>query len=108
MAPRKVGGRRGPSAVVVLGLIGFLVVATGVIWRRSEGLERARTHQALEREREALVGQQRRLESEVRDAASRSRIVPVVEARLGMRVPAATQLIYLTREPVPGASRDSQ
>lgn len=108
MAPRRVGGRRGPSAGVMLGLIGFVVVATGVIWRRSEGLERARAHQALEREREALVGQQRRLESEVREAASRNRIVPLVEARLGMRVPAATQLIYVTRQPVPAASRDSQ
>ena len=94
---RRVAGRRGPSATVILVLIGFLVVATGVIWRRSEGLARARAHQALERRRDALVAQQRRLESEVREASSRSRIAPAVEARLGMRVPSATQLIYLTR-----------
>lgn len=94
---RRVTGRRGPSATVILVLIGFLLVATGVIWRRSEGLARARAHQALERRRDALVAQQRRLESEVRDASSRSRVVPAVEARLGMRVPSATQLIYLAR-----------
>jgi len=108
MAPRKVAGRRGPRSGVILAFLIFLVVATGVIWRRSEGLARARAHQALEREREALVGQQRRLESEVREAASRNRIAPIAEARLGMHVPAATQLIYLDRAPAPAASRDSQ
>lgn len=108
MAPRRVAARRGLPAGVVLGLIGFVVVATGVIWRRSEGLERARTYQALEREREALVGQQRRLESEIRDASSRNRLAPVVEQRLGMRVPSASQLIYLTRQPAPATPHDSQ
>lgn len=98
MAPRRVAPRRGLPAGVVLGLIGFVVIATGVIWRRSEGLERARAFQALEREREALVGQQRRLESGIRDASSRSRLAPVVEQRLGMRIPSSSQLIYLTRD----------
>lgn len=108
MAPRRVAGRRSLPGGLVLGLIVFVVVATGVIWRRSEGLARARAHQVLERERDALVGQQRRLESDVREAASRNRLAPLVERRLGMRVPSATQLIYLTREPPQGAPDDSQ
>ncbi|MBA3890612.1 MAG: hypothetical protein H0X64_08775 [Gemmatimonadaceae bacterium] len=108
MAPRRVAGRRGLPGAMVLGLVAFVVVATGVIWRRSEGLERARTHQALEREREALIGQQRQLESDIRDASSRNRIAPVVEQRLGMRVPAAAQLIYLTRDSAQTAPDDSQ
>lgn len=108
MAPRRVAGGRGLPAGLVLGLIGFVIVASGVIWRRSEGLERARTYQALEREREALVGQQRRLESEIRDASSRNRLAPVVEQRLGMRVPSAAQLIHLTRELPRAAPNDSQ
>lgn len=108
MAPRRVAARRGLPAGVMLGLIGFVLIATGVIWRRSEGLERARTAQALEREREALVGRQRRLESDIRDASSRNRLAPIVEARLGMRVPAASQLVYLTRQPVPAVPHDSQ
>lgn len=94
---RRVAGRRGPSVAMVVVLVGFLFVATGVIWRRSEGLARARAHQGLERRRDALVAQQRRLESEIREASSRNRIVPLVEARLGMRVPSASQVIYLTR-----------
>ena len=104
---RRVAGRRGPSATVILVLVGFLLVATGVIWRRSEGLARAQAHQALERRRDALVAQQRRLESDVREAASRNRIVPAVEARLGMHVPSATQLIYLTPTTPVDSARDT-
>lgn len=108
MATRKVAGaRRRPSGTVVMVLLGFLLVATGVIWRRSEGLSRAREQQALERRRDALIAQQRNLESDVREAASRRRLAPIVEQRLGMRVPAANQLIYLTRPPA-AAPDDSQ
>lgn len=105
---RRVAGRRGPPAALILALVGFVVVATGVIWRRGEGLERARAHQALERRRDALVAQQRRLESDVREASSRTRLAPLVEARLGMHVPAASQLIHLPRASAPAAANDSQ
>jgi cell division protein FtsL len=98
MAPRKVAGsRRRPSATLLLVLLGFLVVTTGVIWRRSEGLARAREQATLQQRREALVAEQRRLETEVRDASSRRRLAPIAEQRLGMRVPPANQLIYLPR-----------
>lgn len=107
MAPRRVaGGGRRPSGTVVLVLVGFLVVATGVIWRRSEGLARAREHQVLERRRDALVAQQRFLETEVREAGSRRRLAPIVEQRLGMQVPTASQLVYLTRPPRPPVPPD--
>lgn len=105
---RRVAGRRGPPGALVLALIGFVIVAAGVIWRRSEGLERARAHQALERRRDALIAHQRRLESDVREASSRSRIAPLVESRLGMRVPGAAQLIHLPRAAAPAAANDSQ
>lgn len=106
MAPRRVAGaRRGPPGGLVLALVGFVVLATGVIWRRSEGLARAREHAALERKREALVAQQKRLESEVRDARSRKRLAPIAEQRLGMRVPSPSQLVYLQR-PQPVVGRD--
>lgn len=109
MAPRRVAAnRRRPSATVLLVLLGFLVVTTGVIWRRSEGLARAREQASLERRREALIAEQRRLETEVRDASSRRRLAPVAEQRLGMRVPSAGQLIYLTRPRAAGTPDDPQ
>lgn len=105
MAPRRVaGGRRRLPRAVVLVIAGFLAVTIGVIWRRSAGLSNAREQQALERRRDALIARQRFLESEVREASSRRRLAPVVEAQLGMRVPTASQLMYLprpTRTPEP-------
>jgi len=100
--------RRGRAGLLAVGLAAFVLVATGVIWRRSEGLARARAQQALERRREALVAQQRRLESDVRDVRSRRRLGALAEARLGMRVPSAGQLVYLARPSTRTVPVDSQ
>lgn len=110
MATRRVAGaRRRPSGLLVLVLGGFLLVATGIVWRRSEGLSRAREFQVLERRRDALVAQQRQLEADVREAGSRRRLAPIVEQRLGMRVPTADQLVYLNRPTrATAAPHDSQ
>jgi hypothetical protein len=99
------GTRRGRS-VVALALLGFVLVAASVIWRRAYGasraleLDRLRTRvQQLESERERLVG-------EIVDAESRRRMVPLVEQRLGMRVPNDSQIIILPpiRRPAPDDS----
>jgi hypothetical protein len=37
----------------------------------------------------------------VRTAASRARIAPIAESRLGMRVPADTQVVFLPRGAAP-------
>jgi cell division protein FtsL len=87
-------------AIVALVLFSFVLVATGVIWRRSVGVAQTRAIQALERDRSDLMARRAALEGEIRDATSRARLAPIAEGRLGMRVPSDSQVITLSR-PVP-------
>jgi cell division protein FtsL len=90
--------------MVFLGLLGFVLVATGVIWRRSIGLAQARELRALQQRRAALDAQQAALEGAIRDASSRARLARTAEDRLGMRVPPESLVIRLprpTRDTVP-------
>ena len=90
--PRRKGSGRGRLAVA---LLGFLLVATGVIWRRSFGIARSRDLQELDRRRVQLEAQRAQLESEVRDLSSRAKLAPIVERRLQMYVPTDSQVIIL-------------
>jgi cell division protein FtsL len=95
---------RGRS-VVGLVLLGFVLLATGVIWRRSIGTARAREQQRLEQERTALGAVRATLKAEIRDASSRAKLARVAEERLNMHVPNDSQVILLKRPPgakVPG------
>jgi cell division protein FtsL len=85
------------ARLVALLLVGFVLVATGVIWRRSHGFAHARVLRDLERRRQALVATKVQLEGAIRDASSRSRLEPIVKERLQMQVPADSQVIYLQR-----------
>jgi cell division protein FtsL len=99
VAKGRLGARRG--RLLALLLVGFVLVATGVIWRRSHGFARARVIRDLERRQQALVATKVQLEGAIRAASSRSRLEPIVRVRLQMQVPADSQVIYLRR------SRDS-
>ena len=94
-------GRRSTRSLVLLGLLGFFAVATGVIARRTFGISQSRSLRALERQRDATDAARVKLEAEIRDAASRARLVPIAEQRLHMYVPPDSQVIILKREPVP-------
>ncbi|MDQ8169495.1 MAG: hypothetical protein P3A29_01735 [Gemmatimonadota bacterium] len=87
---------------LLLGLLGFFLLATGVIWRRSTGLAQARELRALEQRRTALEATEAALEGAIRDASSRARLARSVEERLGLRVPAESLIIRLPR-PAPGS-----
>jgi membrane protein implicated in regulation of membrane protease activity len=95
-------GRRGPRGrlVVALALVAFVSVGAAVIWRRVTGIANARELRLLATQRAQLVAERAALESAVRAAAGRGRIGGVAEQRLGMRVPADTQVVILTRPPV--------
>ena len=78
-------------------LFGFLLVTTGVIWRRSYGIARSRELTELEKRRGQLEARRAQLESEIRDLSSRAKLAPIVEQRLQMHVPADSQVVILPR-----------
>ena len=78
-------------------LLGFLLVATGVILRRSYGIARARDLRELDSRRVQLEARRAQLESEVRELSSRARLAPIVERRLQMHVPTDSQVVILPR-----------
>jgi cell division protein FtsL len=92
---RKVGG--GGRLRLALVLLGFVAIASGVILRRTYGMGVARELLAMETRRSGLIAERRRLESEIRIAASRARLQPIAEQRLQMHVPTEDQVIYLAR-----------
>ena len=90
---RRVGGR----SLIALALLGFFVVATGVIARRTFGISQARAIRTMERQRDAVDAARVRLEAEIRDVSSRTKLGPIAERRLQMYVPADSQVIIIPR-----------
>ena len=84
-------------AIVALILGAFILVATGVIWRRSYGFARDRELRRLAERQRALEAERTRLVNDIREASSRARLAPFVERQLQMRVPHDTQVILLRR-----------
>ena len=105
------GGRGGAKrargrSLVALVLVGFVLVAVGVIWRRSYGFSREREIATLEQKRTQLEGERARLELEIRDLSSRAKLAPIAEQRLGMRIPSDSQVIDIRRRaPSPTGTR---
>ncbi len=95
MATARVGGR-GRLVVGAL-LVGFVCVASGVIWRRSVGYAGARALADLDRKKKALEDRRVRLETEIRDLSSREKLGAVVERTLNMRVPPDNSVIMVQR-----------
>ena len=80
-------------------LVGFVLVATGVIWRRSFGIAQSRELRELDKQRLELEAQKARLQGEIRELSSRARLGPIAEQRLNMHVPNDSQVINLSRTP---------
>jgi len=94
MAKRRVNpGRR---SVIAVALIGFVLVATGVIARRVYGVREQRDIRKLQKTRDALIADRIRLEGVIRDASSRAHLQPIAEQRLNMHIPKADQQVNLT------------
>lgn len=85
--------------IVFASLAGFVVLTTGVIWRRSFGVTRARSIEKLETRRSALTAQRAKLDGDIREAISMERLGRVAEERLHMRVPSDSIVITLQRQP---------
>lgn len=92
---------RGRSIVAIVLLVGLLVM-TGIIWRRAIGYDEARALRVLDQKRVQLDGERARLESAIRLASGRSHLQPIAEQRLGMHVPADSEVVIL---PAPAPAR---
>lgn len=99
MARRAVARRA--RARVALGLLAFLVIASGVIARRSAGVARAKQLLELDRRRESLESERAKLVSDIRSASGLGQLMPMVGPKLGMRVPSDSQVVRLPRPSVP-------
>jgi cell division protein FtsL len=86
--------RRSSARLFLLSILAFLVVATSVVWRRSLGSAAARRLHVLVMQRTELEAERARLLGEIRRATSQVELVPVV-ARLGMRFPSDSQVVFL-------------
>ena len=95
MAKSRVAPKRRGRTTVALFLLGFLIITVGIVARRSWGQALQRDLTGIERTRTQLSGEVIKLESEIRSASSRNRLAPLVEGKLGMRVPSDTQVIDL-------------
>jgi uncharacterized protein YlxW (UPF0749 family) len=83
--------------IVAAVLVGFVITTAAVIARRSYGDAEARKTSAMESHLRELRNERVRLEGEIRDASSAVKLVPIAERRLGMHVPADTQVVILPR-----------
>jgi hypothetical protein len=88
--------RRGRRVTALL-LLGFLLLASVVVWRKSYGFTEGQRLRELTEQRTELDAKLTRLEGDIRSTLTLSRLGSIVERRLGLRVPADSQIIILTR-----------
>ena len=95
----RVSGRPSPSRRIALALVllGFVLVATGVIARRVYGVGQSKLLRDLDRRRDSLQAERIRLDSAIRDASSRARLEPIAQQRLNMHIALPEQQVILTR-----------
>lgn len=95
MAKRRVARRGRVQVAIYLGA--FLLVAAGLVWRKSAGYARALELRALDRQRAELESERTKLVNELRTAVSFGRMGNVASSRLGMRMPSDSQIVPLPR-----------
>ena len=100
-------GSGGGGGRILLLLVGFVVLAVGVMLRRMYGFQQATAIREMEQKREALISEQLKLQDAIRVASDRKHIIEVAQSRLGMKMPELNQVIDLPRRPLPPARRDS-
>jgi len=82
---------------VAIWLAWFLAVAASVVWRQTEALKTATTLRALQNARGALETGKAAAIADLRRARSRGVLVPLVERRLGLRLPQDSEIVILQR-----------
>jgi cell division protein FtsL len=92
------GGPRGPKILLIL--VGFVLLAVGVSYRRVYGFKQERLIGEMRVRREALVSEQLKLQDAIRIASDRKHIMEIAQSRLGMKMPELNQVIDLPRRPL--------
>ena len=93
---------RGRSIAAMI-LAGFVLVATGVIKRRTYGIAQQQEIERLKNRLDGLSAEREALESQIRTASSRARLGAIAEQRLKLSVATGSQLVFLPRK----SSRDT-
>ena len=92
--------KRKGRQVMALVLLTFLLLASGIVWRKSYGFTEGQRLRELSERRTELDARRTRIEGDIRSLLTLRRLGATVEKNLGLRMPADTQLIWLPR---PGA-----
>lgn len=98
------GGRKGPK--ILLLLVGFVVVAIGVMLRRVHGFQQEKEIGEMKHTLQALTSEQLKVQDAIRTASDRQHIIEIATTRLGMKMPELNQVIDLPRRPL-APPRDS-
>ena len=85
------------NGAIRIGLACVLLFASMslVVWRQSRALEALRALDSARAERALLQAERAELQREIQHLESRARIVAVAGEELGLRVPAATEIVIL-------------
>jgi cell division protein FtsL len=90
------GVMRGTGAIRMAAAFALLFAALSlVVWRQSRALEELRGLDGARSTRAVLQAERSELQREIHRLESRPRIVAVAGERLGLRVPAATEITIL-------------
>jgi hypothetical protein len=84
---------------MALVLVGFVVLAAGIIWRRAYGDRHERERAMLARQLEGLKDERQSLEAAIRLESGHLHLQPIVEQNLGMHIAAGSELVHLSRKP---------
>ena len=91
--------RRGRQLTAIV-LLGFLVLTSAVVWRKSYGFTEGQKLRELAERRTELDARRTRLDGDIRSIVTLRRLGAIVEKRLGLRVPADSQIILIRRPTV--------
>lgn len=80
---------------MALGLVLFLAVTAGVVWRRTIGVRVVKQIERLQEEKRSLLAQEKYLEGRLRRATSRRNVVQEAQRRLGMIRPTEVQTRFI-------------
>lgn len=85
----------GPSRVALA--VAFLLASLSLVaWRQSRAFETLATLDELRRETSLARAERAELVRRIRHLESRGRVVPAARERLGMHLPDASEIVYLS------------